>query len=98
MKKTDVQPRARLKKWLNDAIVIAHELQGKLPRCCGCEVHIPEDVVKHLHELRVIQRENNQYTFIVEFNKIWVTAFIIPIEAIRSLNPIRTAIEVKIRF
>lgn len=71
--------KERVKKWLNDAVVVAHELRSTEPSCCNCTVTMPEDIAKNLLKAGVIESngEDKKMSFIVYFgDKNWCTVFV----------------------
>lgn len=71
--------KERVKKWLNDAVVVAHELRGKEPSCCNCTVTMPDDIAENLVKNGIIDSDGagKKMSFIVHFgDKNWCTAFV----------------------
>jgi hypothetical protein len=44
----DENEKQRLQKWIQDAVLIAHEIIGIEPRCCGSVVSVPTCVYERL--------------------------------------------------
>lgn len=71
--------KERVKKWLNDAVVVAHELRNTEPSCCNCTVTMPDDIAKKLLKEGIIDSngEGKKMSFIVHFgNKNWCTVWV----------------------
>ena len=71
--------KERVKQWLNDFIVISHELRGTEPSCCGCTVTMPEDIAENLLNEGIIgvDKEKKKMWFIVHYgDKNWCTVFV----------------------
>lgn len=68
--------KERVKKWLNDAIVISHELRGIKPSCGGCTVTLPEDIVDELFKEGIVHDfdRGSPLAFAVNFDGIFVSA------------------------
>jgi hypothetical protein len=71
--------KERISKWLNDAVVVAHELRGREPLCCSSTVTLPDDIAKSLLENGIIESngEGKKMSFIVHFGeKNWCTVWV----------------------